>query len=272
MPGQGKKKITHETVTWPRFHWTTVEAIFFQHLLPFLLFLKSQRKGRILVGAKAGVASHASLTPKSFQSRQGKTHTLESTSSPCPSVCVSLLRRENWFNQEKGNICPIFTISGWVLNQAVCFTQVQPGASVWFKSERGSPRAPFSMCWCFSSWRLITLHQPQQLLTQNRWRSGLCKHKIPERQTICKHTSDSYDKNRPKPDLQSNDKPLLSPAVFFFFSYIEGMYFFFFCKALPLLPVQHFHNTIVSWMGTFLKPNSCFEMLHTWISVFLKKK
>lgn len=271
MPGQGKKKITHETVTWPRFHWTTVEAIFFQHL-PFLLFLKSQIKGRILAGAKAGVASHASLTPKSFQGRQGKTHTLESTCSPCPSVCVSLLRRENWFNQEKGNICPIFTISGWVLNQAVCFMQVQPGASVWFKSERGSPRAPFSTCWCFSSWRLITLHQPQQLLTQNRWRSGLCKHKIPERQTICKHTSDSYDKNRPKPDLQSNDKPLLSPAVFFFFSYIEGMYFFFFCKALPLLPVQHFHNTIVSWMGTFLKPNSCFEMLHTWISVFLKKK
>lgn len=138
MTGQGKKKITHETVTWPRFHWTTVEAIFFQHLLPSLFFLKSQRKGRILVGAKAVVASHASLTPKSFQGRQGKTHALKSTSSPCPSGCVSFLRRENWFNQAKGNICPIFTISGWVFKQAVCFMQVQPGARVWFKCKRVS--------------------------------------------------------------------------------------------------------------------------------------
>lgn len=42
--------------------------------------------------------------------------------------------------------------------------------------------------WCFSAQWLITQHQSQQLLTQNRWRSGLCKQKIPERQTICKHT------------------------------------------------------------------------------------
>lgn len=225
---RGKKKITHETVTWPRFHWTTVEAIFFQHLLPFLLFLKSQRKGRILLGAKAGVASHGSHTPKPFQGRQDKTHTLESTSSTCPSVCVSLLRRENWFNQEKGNICPIFTISGWVLNQAVCFMQVQPGASVWFKSEKGSPRAPFSMCWCYSSWRLITLHQSRQLLTQNRWRSGLCKHKIPERQTICKHTSDSYDKvdqSLTCKAMTSHYSPLLS---FFSFHILRACNFFFF--------------------------------------------
>lgn len=41
---------------------------------------------------------------------------------------------------------------------------------------------------CPSAQWLITQHQPQQLLTQNRWRSGLCKQKIPERQTLCKHT------------------------------------------------------------------------------------
>lgn len=146
---------------------------------------------------------------------QGKTHTLESMSSPCASGCVSFWRRENWFSQEGGNICPVFNISGWLFNHAVCFTQVQLRESAWCKRERGSLRAPFSACWCFSLQRLIALHQSQQLLTQNRWRSGLCKHKIPERQTICKHTSDSYDKNRPKPDLQSNDKPLLSPSFFF---------------------------------------------------------
>lgn len=173
-----------------------------------------------------GKASHTSFTLKSFQGRQGKTHALKSTSSPCASGCVSFLRRENWFSQEGGNICPIFNISGWLFNHAVCFMQVQPGASAWCKCERGSLRSPFSVCWCFSLQRLIVLHQSQQLLTQNRWRSGLCKHKIPERQTICKHTSDSYDKNRPKPDLQSNDKPLL--PLLSFFKYIEVIYIYFF--------------------------------------------
>lgn len=50
-------------------------------------------------------------------------------------------------------------------------------------------------------WCLITQHQAQQLLTQNRWRSGRCKQKIPGRQTLCKHTQGRFDKNRPKPGL-----------------------------------------------------------------------
>lgn len=102
--------------------------------------------------------------------------------------------------------------------------QVQPEASSWCKWERGSLRAPFPVCWRFTSPWLIAAHQSQQLLTQNRWRSGLCKHRIPERQTICKHTSDRFDKNRPKPDLQRNDKQLLSPSLclspYFLFIYL----------------------------------------------------
>lgn len=80
-----------------------------------------------------------------------------------------------------------------------------------------------------------------------------------------------------------------SPLLVFFFHILRACFFLIYIKdisctkkkprpenciykALPLLPMQHFHNTIVSWMGIFSKPNSCFEMVHSWISVFLNKK
>ena len=83
-----------------------------------------------------------------------------------------------------------FTVSDCLFNHSemlfvLCRCSLKPEGDV---SARGEGVFSVGTAPGPSAQWLITQHQPQQLLTQNRWRSGLCKQKIPERQTICKHT------------------------------------------------------------------------------------
>lgn len=108
--------------------------------------------------------------------------------SPHPCL-LSIFEKTVVFNKE-ATFAPFFTVSGCLFNHSemlfvLCRCSLKPEGDV---SARGEGVFSVGTAPGPSAQWLITQHQPRQLLTQNRWRSGLCKQKIPERQTICKHT------------------------------------------------------------------------------------
>lgn len=121
-----------------------------------------------------------------------------------------LLSFDSWekshYSTKRRRLCLFFQYFNHS-NVPFVFCRHSPGTRQWGKcGERGVSASPGFGAQC-----LITQRQAQQPLTQNRWRSGRCKQKMPGRQTICKHTQGRFDKNGPYPDLLGNDRLATQP-------------------------------------------------------------